>query len=119
MNRNTQQLASAFVLAVAALAGGAAHAEAPLPQQDVFVSATSRAQVQAELAAFRQSGVNPWSWTYNPLRSFRSTADREQVVSGYLASRSQVAAFTAEDSGSAWLSQAAVRQVASDTLAAK
>jgi hypothetical protein len=96
------------VLAVSAAAfGGQALAETPnaVPEQP-FVSTKTRAEVQAELAQFKQAGVNPWSATaYNPLKYFKSTANRDQVTAAYIASRDEVAALNGEDSGSAYLAQ--------------
>ena len=62
--------------------------------------------VQAELAAYKSAGVNPWSISYNPLRDFRSTTTREAVTAEYLATREEAHALTSEDSGSEWLSTA-------------
>ncbi|MGE0429562.1 MAG: DUF4148 domain-containing protein [Hydrogenophaga sp.] len=67
-----------------------------------FTSTRTRAEVQAELAEFKQAGVNPWSTSYNPARDFRSEKTREQVLAEYQASRDSVAAITSEDSGSAY-----------------
>jgi peptidase E len=67
-----------------------------------FTSTRTRAEVQAELAQFKQAGVNPWSTSYNPTRDFRSEKTREQVIAEYQASRDSVAAITGEDSGSAY-----------------
>jgi hypothetical protein len=111
MNRN---IASALVVAAAALAGSA-FAETPgvdLP----FHGTKTRAEVQADLAAYKQAGINPWSTQYNPLKSFKSAASRQQVVADYIAARDNVAAFTGEDSGSAYLAQGAVQRTR-DTLA--
>ena len=113
MNRN---IASALVVAGAAIAGNA-FAESPTVLKDDFVSTKTRAQVSAELLAYKKAGVNPWSTQYNPLRSFQSTSSRDQVVGAYIASRDQVAALTGEDSGSAYLTQAASRVFVTDTLA--
>jgi hypothetical protein len=63
----------------------------------------TRAAVQAQLVGYRHAGVNPWSTSYNPLKSFQSQKTRAQVTGEYLASRGAVAAMTAEDSGSAFL----------------
>ena len=63
----------------------------------------TRAAVQAQLVEYRNAGVNPWSTSYNPLKSFRSEKTRQQVTNEYLASRNAVAAMTGEDSGSAFL----------------
>ena len=92
-------------LVLAAGFAGSAFAESPLIVQDTFSSSRPRAEVQAELAAYRQAGVNPWSTSYNPLRAFRSATTREAVVAEYMASRNEVHAFTGEDSGSQYLAQ--------------
>jgi hypothetical protein len=113
MNRKT---AIALVVAAAAAAGNA-FAESPTVLKDDFVSKASRAQVNAELVAYKQAGVNPWSTQYNPLRAFKSAKTRDQVVGEYIAAREQVHALTGEDSGSAWLAQAAPRNAFGDTLA--
>lgn len=78
-----------------------------------FASTRTPAEVQAELAQFRQSGVNPWSASYNPLRSFRSARTPAAVQQEFLASREEVRALGSEDSGSAWLAQHRVQQGAS------
>ena len=113
MNRN---FSAALVVAAAALAGNA-FAESPTVLKDTFVSTASRAAVQADLAAYKQAGVNPWSTQYNPLRTFQGTKTRAQVVGEYLTERNQVAAFNGEDSGSAFLAQAGRRANVLDTLA--
>ena len=74
-----------------------------------FVSTRTQAEVQAELAQYKQAGVNPWSTSYNPLKYFRSAKARAQVEQDYLASRDEVRAITAEDSGSSYLAQHRVR----------
>ncbi|HEY0824180.1 MAG TPA: DUF4148 domain-containing protein [Ramlibacter sp.] len=93
------------ILATAAAAAGNAFADDITVDTSPFLSNRSRAEVQAEQAAFRQSGVNPWSIAYNPLRGFQGTATRAQVVADYIAARERVAAMTREDSGSAWLAR--------------
>ena len=86
--------------------------EAGLPQNQANPAAygaqpaaagVSRQAVQAELAQYRREGVNPWSMSYNPLKSFRSSTSRDAVTSQFLDAREQVAAFTGEDSGSSYL----------------
>ncbi len=89
-------------LTLAFAAAGSAFAESPTVDPG-FVSTKSRAEVQAELQAYKQAGVNPWSTSYNPLRGFKSTTTRAQVVAAYLADREAVAALNSEDSGSASL----------------
>ena len=103
MKRNTLTLALAGLLAVAGLA---AHAETPDPSGQYAISIAStrtRAEVQAELKQFRQSGVNPWADEYDQLADFRGTKTRAQVREEFLANRDEAKAMTAEDSGAAYL----------------
>lgn len=109
-----KSILSALVFAAVA---GSALAETPTIVTEPFVSTASRAQVQADLAAYKQAGVNPWSTSYNPLRSFHSATTRSAVVADYLAARNEVRAFNGEDSGSAWLMQARANGVPASTLA--
>ena len=74
-----------------------------------FVSTRTQAEVRAELAQYKQAGVNPWSMSYNPLKYFHSAKARAQVEQEYLASRDEVRAITAEDSGSSYFAQHRVR----------
>ncbi|GAB3759827.1 hypothetical protein GCM10028796_07410 [Ramlibacter monticola] len=78
-----------------------------------FVSSRTQAEVQAELAQYKQAGVNPWSASYNPLKTFRSAKTHAQVEQEYLAARDEVRAMTAEDSGSSYLAQHRVRDTGS------
>jgi hypothetical protein len=71
MNRKTT-----LAIVLAALAVGNAFADDITVDRNAFVSSRTRAEVQAELAQYQQSGVNPWSIAYNPLRNFRSTKTR-------------------------------------------
>lgn len=93
-------------LTLAFAAAGSAMAETPTIVTDNFVSTKSRAEVIADLAAYKKAGVNPWSISYNHLAGFKSQASRDQVVAGYLADRDAVAALNSEDSGSASLAHA-------------
>lgn len=93
---------SAILVAAAATS---AFAETPTIVKDDFVSTRSRAEVQAELFAYKKAGVNPWSRSYNQLAGFKSVASRDQVVADYIASRDVVAAINSEDSGSAYFAQ--------------
>src|SRR5262252_2282470 len=68
-----------------------------------FVSSRGRAEVEAQLARYKQAGVNPWATAYNPLKNFRSAKTRAQVEQEYVASRDEVRAMTGEDSGSSYL----------------
>ena len=94
MNRN---IALAVVLATASL--GTAFAGEITPEPAPFVSAISRAQVQAELAQYRHDGVDTTSYEYNPLSTFKSSTTRAQVAADYIANRDQVAAMDAEARG--------------------
>jgi hypothetical protein len=101
MNRN--RLAIAALLSLAAVAAQADD----MDRSGQFATATSgqatSAEVAAQFADYRKAGVNPWSTSYNPLKSFQSQKTRQQVTAEYLASRDAVSAMTAEDSGSAYL----------------
>lgn len=99
----------ALTLVAAAAAGsamaGTAYVGDIAVETDAFTSERSRAEVQAELAQYKQAGVNPWSRSYDPLKSFVSTKSRDQVAAEYVQARDRVAAFTREDSGSAYLAR--------------
>lgn len=100
-----------FAALVLATAGTSALAD-DITVEPPFVYTRTQAQVQAELAQFKQAGVNPWSTSYNPLREFRSEKTRAQVQQEYVASRDEVRALTGEDSGSTWLAQHRVSNAA-------
>jgi hypothetical protein len=107
-----------FLLPIAAFAlAGVAHAETPTIVKDDFVSTKTRAEVQADLTAYKKAGVNPWSISYNPLRSFASTTQRADVTAAYIAARDEVAALNGEDSGAAYFAQGGHVGVGSTTLA--
>lgn len=101
MNRT---IATALVIAAAAFAGSAM-ADDITPDVAPIQSATTRAQVQAELAAFKKAGVNPWSTQYNPVANFKSVRTTTEVRAELQAARAETAALTSEDSGSAYLSR--------------
>ena len=112
------------VAAVASIAaGGSAFAQTSLygqegGQADAFVPAKSRATVLAELDQFRaQYPVSPWSFRYNPLASFKSTATRAEVTAAYIADRDEVAALNGEDSGSTFVARAGTRFAPANDLA--
>ena len=105
-------------LTLAFAAAGSAMAETPTVVNDAFVSVRTRAEVNAELQAYKQAGVNPWSISYNPLRGFKSQTSRQQVVAEYLNARTEVAARTGEDSGAAYLAQAVTPGVVTGTTLA-
>jgi hypothetical protein len=95
------------LLAIAAATVSPAFADDITVDSTPFQSTRTRAEVQADLAAFKRAGVNPWSQAYNPLKNFASNASRAQVTGDFLRSRDEVEALTAEDSGSFFLSQRA------------
>ena len=111
---NAKLTLSAVLLAAFA---GSALADDPTVVNDRFTSAKSRAEVNAELSAYRATGVNPWATSYQPLKYFQSSASREAVVADYMASRSEVQALTSEDSGSAYLAQMRSTQLPVSTFA--
>ena len=97
---------SSLVIAALSVAAFAAQAQDADPSGQFAAGAAgqaTRSAVQAELAAYKQAGVNPYSISYNPLKSFRGTRSRAEVQAEYIGSRDAVAAMTREDSGSAWL----------------
>jgi hypothetical protein len=100
---NAKMTLSALLLAAFA---GSALADDPTIANERFASAKSRAEVLADLQAYKASGVNPWANSYQPLKYFHSDKTRAEVVADYLASRDEVTALTREDSGSAYLAQA-------------
>jgi hypothetical protein len=99
--------AFAALASVGAQAGEADLAAGPSGQVVQAQGARTRADVQAELAQYQKAGVNPWSIRYNQLAAFRSAKTRDEVRAEYLAERNEVAAMNGEDSGSAYLAQAA------------
>jgi hypothetical protein len=110
VNANTEESTmnrSSLALAILSVAAFAAHADDGDLSGQFAASAAggqaTRAQVQAQLADYQKSGVNPWSTSYNPLASFKGEKTRAEVTGEYLASRNAVAAMTGEDSGSAFL----------------
>lgn len=110
------KLKIASIALVAAFAGSA-FAETPTIVAEPFAGTKTRAEVQAELFAYKQAGVNPWSISYNQLRDFKSNLSRQQVVADYVAAREQVAAITGEDSGSAFYAQGGQRLHSAPVLA--
>jgi hypothetical protein len=117
MNRN---IASAIVLALSAVAAGNALADDITIDTTPFVSTKSRAEVQAELVAYKKAGVNPWSTQYNQLAHFQSTKTRDQVKTELAAARAsgELDALYGEDSGSAYLTHIAASPVRATTTLA-
>lgn len=112
------------LIAIAAVAAaGSAFADTGLNNQetgqpDAFAPTKTRAEVQAELAQFKKDfPLSPWSYRYDPLAKFQSTASREEVRAAYIADRDEVAARNGEDSGSSYVAQSHRAPAASPTLA--
>jgi hypothetical protein len=97
--------AYAISLSIALVAAGNAFADDITVDPSPFVSTASRSQVRDELMQSRQAGINIWADDYNPAADFRSSMSRAEVTAEFLVSRSAVAAFTAEDSGSSYLAR--------------
>ena len=95
----------ALSLVLAAAAAGNAFADDITIETTPFVSTMSRAEVQAELAQARASGIDPWAQDYDHLAGFRSERSRAEVTAEYTAERDIVAALNGEDSGSMHLAQ--------------
>jgi hypothetical protein len=111
MNRNIAAALIALAAASSALADDITIDTTP------FVSTRSRAEVQAELQQYRQSDTDVWAQDYDQLAGFHSTQTRAQVTADFLQSREQAAALVAEDSGSAMLAAAQVRNASVRVLA--
>ncbi len=97
------RLLAIALFAVSAGYAGSARADDITIDPFPFVPSKSRAEVQAELQAFKGSGVDPWARNYDPLRHFRSGKSRAQVTAEFLRERDVVAAMNGEDSGSMYL----------------
>ena len=87
------------------VSAGSVLAEEPSTVHQTFVSSRTRAEVQAELFAYKKAGVNPWSMAYNPLRHFKSLRTREAVVDEAVAVRAQASALHGEDGGAIYQSR--------------
>jgi len=97
---------NALAIAALSFAAIAAHADDADPSGQFAASArnqATRTEVQAQYQQYRQAGVNPWSTSYNPLKSFQGQRTRAEVTAEFLASRPAVEALTREDSGSSYL----------------
>ena len=82
-----------------------------------FVSSKTRAEVRAELDAYKKAGVNPWARSYNPLAHFKSMRTSEDVQAEYIANRDAVSALNGEDSGSNFLAADAAAMQPSPRMA--
>lgn len=110
MNRNLASAlaigtTAAAALALAAVASGNAYADDITIDTTPFVSAKTRAEVQAELLAQPQllrASANEWSLQYAEVPQIKSTYTREQAKAEFKVSRDLVSALNSEDSGSAY-----------------
>jgi hypothetical protein len=110
MNRNfastlalTTTAAAAFALA--ALASGNAYADDITIDNTPFVSSRTRAEVQAEVMGqgeVLRMANSEWSTQSNHASLPHSDFSREQAKAEYIASRREVNALNAEDSGSSY-----------------
>lgn len=96
---------SLAAFAAVAIAAAAALLATPTRADDIspepgFSPTRSRVAVKAELREYQRRGTPPWADAYDHLRDFRSQMSRRQVREAYQAARADVAARTAEDSGS-------------------
>jgi hypothetical protein len=98
---------AAAVLAVAAMATGPAYAGDITIDKTPFVSTRTRAEVQAEVmgqAEVLRTASSELAMQSGPAHS-ESGYTRAQAKAEYIASRSEVHALTAEDSGSSYLAR--------------
>jgi hypothetical protein len=108
MNRNlastlTIAATAAAAFAMAALACNNAYADDITVDNTPFVSSKTRAEVQAEVLGQSQSiASSEWSTQMNHTSQPMSDFTRAQATADYLASRDQVHALNAEDSGSSY-----------------
>ena len=96
----------ALCLSLAFVAAGNAMADDITIDPNPFVSSATRAEVMEDLRQYRMAGINAHADDYNPLAQFRSTLTRAEVMAEFHASRTQIAAFSGEDSGSIYLARA-------------
>ncbi|GAB2583047.1 hypothetical protein GCM10027034_13920 [Ramlibacter solisilvae] len=110
MNRRTSSvLAFSSTIAVAMLAAsamvGTARADDITIDNTPFVSTKTRAEVKAELFASKVSSAGGEYALQQNGQHIASDYTREQARADYIASRDQVRAMNAEDSGSSALAQ--------------
>jgi hypothetical protein len=81
----------------------------------IAASAAFTSQVFASDVTQVPGTTNPSSIAYNPLATFESSRTRAEVRAEYIASRDEVAAMTAEDSGAFALAQQQANEQLADT----
>jgi len=108
MNRNlasvlTVTTTAAAVFAVAAIASGNAYADDITIDPTPFVSTKTRAEVTAEvMGRAEQLRIASSEWSMNQSFQPNSSYTRAQATAEYIASRDEVNARNAEDSGSSY-----------------
>lgn len=103
---------AAAIACAAAMASSSAYAETPTIDTTPFVSTRSRAEVQAELMGHPElvrAGASEWAMQHNEVPQLKSAYTSEQVRAQYRASRDEVSAMTAEDSGSSYFARQPMR----------
>src|SRR5512140_663326 len=106
-------------IGAAALVSTKAHADDITIDPTPFVSTRTRAEVKAEVTAQPQlvrDGASEWALQHNVPTRLDSGFTRQQAVAQYKASRQEVSALTAEDSGSSYLMRQAMRGKAGITV---
>jgi hypothetical protein len=99
---------AAAVLAAAAIASGNAYADDITVDNTPFVSSRTRAEVQAEVMGQSEAlsmASSEWATQLNQAPQPQSAYTRAQAKAEYIASRSEVNALTAEDSGSSYFAR--------------
>jgi hypothetical protein len=99
-------------IGAAALVSTKAHADDITIDPTPFVSTRTRAEVKAEVTAEPQrvrDGASEWALQHNEPTRLDSGYTRQQALADYKASRQEVSALTAEDSGSSYLMRHAMR----------
>ncbi len=104
MNR-IQTLAA---IALSFAAAGTAFADDITIDTAQHLSLKSRADVQQELAIYKQQRINPWSSSYSPWNEVPAVRTRVAMRAEVQAARStgEAGALLGEDSGSVYLAQA-------------
>ena len=124
MNRNLASILSittttaAAILAFAAMTTGTAYADDITVDSTPFVSTKTRAEVQAEVMGQAEAlRMASSEWTMNQAAHPDSGYTSAQAKAEYIASRNEVRALTAEDSGSSYLASLPRRMSAGVILA--
>ena len=99
---------AAAALCVAAIASGNAYADDITVDNTPFVSSRTRAEVQAEVmgqSELLRTASGEWATQLTQAPQPQSAYTRAQAKAEYIASRSEVNALTAEDSGSSYFAR--------------